>query len=670
MKWRSDLVARVLADDRLFSSEPIAQIRKKARNDAALEETRALLDEGITYLREISRLAALLHGTDTTSHKPEPVDELVWVILSRKSRDASSDEAFQALKTTFRSWNEVLSTPEEDVRANLGSFAERAGSLIAALQALHDSFGSCTLDPVRAWPNDQLLAFLSRLPGLDAKGALRVMLFSLDRKVFPADADAMRVLTRLGPYRELGLELSELSPREVEALLGELIPPNLRQPLHLTLAAHGREVCRSQKPLCNACDLRNFCKEFRRKESARIESLELPRLVDLFTGAGGLSEGFERAGFQVKLALDLDASALRTYWLNHPGVPDDRILCKDIREIVKGEFRQRVGRQPIDVLIGAPPCQGFSHVGHRSKSTKTGYNVTSDARNFLYTHMVEAALELKPKLFLMENVPGMKSAKKGDDSFLDAAAHALQAAGYQTDTWKLNAAAFGVPQERLRVFLVAARGGPPPQRPEAQYQDIIASAFDHDALPPVTFEDAVFDLPRRGPDEGTGVDLWPTRTDSSDPRYRRYLAKFRLLSSSRFIFNHTVRYHNERDLKLYALLQPGEDSVHAIERYGATDLMRYRSDVFDDKYAKLRNDRPCKTIVSHLAKDGNGYIHPTQSRSISFREAARVQSFRDDYVFTGSPSDQWVQLGNAVPPVMAEAIGRSFLTALQTRGTR
>ena len=93
--------------------------------------------------------------------------------------------------------------------------------------------------------------------------------------------------------------------------------------------------------------------------------------------------------------------------------------------------------------------------------------------------------------------------------------------------------------------------------------------------------------------------------------------------------------------------------------------MRYRRDVFDDKYARLRPDRPCKTIVSHLAKDGNGYIHPTQVRSISLREAARVQSFHDGYIFCGSPSDQWIQLGNAVPPVLAEAIARSFRRALE-----
>jgi len=145
---------------------------------------------------------------------------------------------------------------------------------------------------------------------------------------------------------------------------------------------------------------------------------------------------------------------------------------------------------------------------------------------------------------------------------------------------------------------------------------------------------------------------------------RRYLKKFRIRTPSKFLYNHRARYHNDRDLELYALLQPGENSVDAVEKHGRRDLMRYRQDVFDDKYWRLRSDRPSKTIVAHLAKDGNGYVHPEQVRSITVREAARVQSFDDEYVFCGSPSDQWVQVGNSVPPVLAEVIFRSFRDVL------
>ena len=216
----------------------------------------------------------------------------------------------------------------------------------------------------------------------------------------------------------------------------------------------------------------------------------------------------------------------------------------------------------------------------------------------------------------------------------------------------------------MRHFLVASRLSLMPARPAQEYQDLRKPDLDLDALPAVGLSEAIFDLPARDAGTGVGVAAWPAPS-GDDPRFRRYLGKFGILRPSRLLFQHTVRYHNPRDLELYALLRPGEDSIHLLEQHGRSDLMRYRRDVFDDKYARLRADRPCKTIVAHLAKDGNGYIHPTQVRSISFREGARVQSFHDGYVFCGSPSDQWVQLGNAVPPVLAEAIARSFRRTLE-----
>jgi DNA (cytosine-5)-methyltransferase 1 len=280
--------------------------------------------------------------------------------------------------------------------------------------------------------------------------------------------------------------------------------------------------------------------------------------------------------------------------------------------------------------------------------------------------MVAAALELRPPLFLMENVPGMHSARQENLSFLEIAARKLEKKGrYRTAIWRLNASAFGVPQDRIRYFLVASRLSSMPAAPHEEYQDLHRPNFDVDALPPVALDEAIFDLPAREPGSGSAVERWERTDERSDARYRRYLTKFGLNSQSRILFNHTVRYHNPRDLELYALLRPGEDSIHALERYGRHDLMRYRRDVFDDKYARLRGDRPSKTIVSHLAKDGNGYIHPSQVRSISIREACRVQSFHDGYAFCGSASDQWIQIGNAVPPVLAETIARSFIRLLR-----
>jgi DNA (cytosine-5)-methyltransferase 1 len=280
--------------------------------------------------------------------------------------------------------------------------------------------------------------------------------------------------------------------------------------------------------------------------------------------------------------------------------------------------------------------------------------------------MISATKELQPRLFLMENVPGMQSAKRNDLSFIELAARELEKTGdFKTAIWRLNAAAFGVPQDRIRYFLVGSRLGVLPHRPDEEYQDTRRTDFDVDALPPITLSEAVFDLPAREAGSGDAIELWCRNQNTTDPRYRRYLAKFGLLQPSPLIYNHVARPNNARDLELYSTLRPGEDSVHAVERHGRGDLMRYRRDIFDDKYARLRGDRSCRTIVSHLAKDGNGYIHPSQTRSITVREAARVQSFHDRYVFCGAVSQQWVQLGNAVPPLLAQAVADTFMQLLR-----
>lgn len=625
------------------------------------------LDEGISYLREVARILAVLYGTPDLGNKPDPTDELVYIILSRKTPEKAYQETFAALKARFPRWDDLLDAPRAEVEKIVspgGLAGKKATSLFGALGIIRERFGSCSLEPARGWSDDQLEEFLCDLPEIERKSAYCIMMYSFGRQVFPADTHVGRVLARLGPYRELGLDLRELDHKKLQRVLTDLIPPPLRYSLHVNLIEHGRAVCRATKPLCESCDLRPFCRYYRDQDAARVMVSEAPTVVDLFCGAGGSSEGFVRAGFKVLAAVDLDETAIKTYRLNHPGVPDERVMNGDIRELPKGLLGRLAGRQ-LDVLVGSPPCQGFSTAGFRSKKTRTGYRIEDDERNHLWEWMVGAAIELKPKLFLMENVPGMQSARKEEMSFLEAVARRLEEeGGYRTEVWQLNAAAFGVPQDRVRCFLVASRLSLMPARPPQEYQDVRRQDIDLDALPAVGLAEAIFDLPVRDAGSGVAVEQWPSAVPSPDPRYRRYLSKFGILRPSRLLFQHTVRYHNPRDLELYAMLRPGEDSIHFLEQHGRADLMRYRKDVFDDKYARLRGDRPCKTIVAHLAKDGNGYIHPTQVRSISLREAARAQSFHDGFVFCGSPSDQWVQLGNAVPPALAEAIAKSFRRTL------
>jgi DNA (cytosine-5)-methyltransferase 1 len=655
-RWRKEFIRHVEDHPARF---PLAA--------ADREELLAQVDEGISYLREVARVLAVLYRSPNLGNKEDPTDELVYIILARHTREGAYQQAFELLKQRFASWDDLLDAPRAEVEGIVysgGLSSKKTAALYAALGKLRQRFGRATLEPAREWSDAELEHFLCSLPEIQRKSAYCIMMYALGRQVFPADTHVGRVLSRLGPYRELGLALVGLDHKKLQVLLKDIIPPNLRYSLHVNLVQHGRAVCQAPRPRCGDCALRNFCSHYRREEVRRVQSLDLPTAVDLFAGAGGLSEGFTRAGFRIALAVDQDPEAMKTYRLNHPQVPDERVLVEDIRKLRQEQLRRLVGRRRLDVLIGAPPCQGYSTAGFRSKRSRTGYQFDADERNFLFEFMVGAAIELRPRLFLMENVPGMHSARKENLSFLEAAARMLERGGLVTTTWRLNASAFGVPQDRIRYFLVASATGTLPARPEEEYQDIHRPDLDHDALPPVTLSEAIFDLPPRGAGSGAAVGEREPPQTAADLRFRRYLTKFGILQPSRVIYNHTVRYHNPRDLELYALLRPGEDSIHLLENHGREDLMRYRKDVFDDKYARLRGDRPSKTIVAHLAKDGNGYIHPIEVRSISLREAARLQSFHDEYIFCGSPSDQWIQLGNAVPPVLAEAIARSFLRAL------
>ncbi|MCK6680982.1 MAG: DNA (cytosine-5-)-methyltransferase [Thermoanaerobaculia bacterium] len=660
MNWREWMLEHIALDPERFSA---------VSKSSGIRAVRAALDDGISHLREIARILSIIHGTPRLGNHEDPVDELVYIILSRKTRESSYQKAFRALKDRFRSWADLLGADRSEVESLVrsgGLSSRKTDSLFGALSRIHETFGSCDLSALHDWPDDRVEEFLCSLPEISRKSAYCIMMYSLNRSAFPVDTHVGRVLTRLGPYRELGLDLRGLDHKKLQAVLAGIIPPNLRYSLHVNLVEHGRKVCTSGQPHCKSCDLRGFCSHFRQAESRKARATHAPTMVDLFCGAGGLSEGFERAGFKTLLSLDSDPVALRTYRLNHPAVPDRKVICADVREFVGPRLLKEIGKARLDVLVGAPPCQGYSQVGFRSKATKAGYSTSEDHRNFLYEFLIEAAVLLRPRLFLMENVPGMNSARREKLTFLESARKLLeQKAGYTTAIWRLNSSAFGVPQERIRLFLVGALDGMLPTRPPEEYQDLGRADFDVDALPPVTLDEAIFDLPPREANGGRQVDVREPADPAGNPRYRRYLSKFGLVDSSRLLTGHAVRYHNPQDLELYNLLKPGEDSIHFLERNQKAELMRYRVDVFDDKYARLRADRPCRTIVSHLAKDGNSFIHPTQGRSLTLREAARVQSFRDSYHFCGSASDQWVQVGNAVPPLLGEAIARTFLKALE-----
>lgn len=331
-RWRTSLVARVLSDEKLFPAEKLRLVRRERMTDESLEVVRAIVDEGISFLREIARLVALMYGTPDLGNKTDPVDELIYIILARKTREGAYQKAYDALKQRYPRWDDVLDARRADVERLLwssGLAEKKTASVFGALRALRDRFGSCTLEPVREWPDDRLEEFLCGLPELHRKSAYCVMMYAFGRPVLPVDTHVGRVLARLGPYRELGLDLDGLDHKRLQSVLADLVPPNLRYSLHVNLVMHGREICRAVKPLCTECELRPFCRTYREGEATRVASVDAPTVVDLFAGAGGLSEGFGRAGFRTLLALDVDPQAVKTYRLNHPGVPDELVVCAD-----------------------------------------------------------------------------------------------------------------------------------------------------------------------------------------------------------------------------------------------------------------------------------------------------------------------------------------------------
>jgi endonuclease III len=241
MAWRKRLALRV-------SEQPE---RFPAAVGLPAEQLMARIDDGISYLREVARILAVLHGNPNLGNQQDPTDELVYIILARHTREEAYQQTFAALKHRFSNWDELLDAPRDEVERLVysgGLSGKKTTTLYSALGKLRETFGRCTLEPARDWPDEKLEEFLRALPEMQRKSAFCIMLYSLGRQVFPADTHGGRVLARLGPYRELGLSLDELDHKKLQVVLADLLPPNLRYSLHVNLIQHGRDVCRRPRP--------------------------------------------------------------------------------------------------------------------------------------------------------------------------------------------------------------------------------------------------------------------------------------------------------------------------------------------------------------------------------------------------------------------------------------
>ncbi len=372
------------------------------------------------------------------------------------------------------------------------------------------------------------------------------------------------------------------------------------------------------------------------------------KFVDLFAGAGGLSLGLEQAGFQVVFANEINATCAETYLYNRK-LSKEQMYVGDINNLLQNIDIYKHHFDNISLVCGGPPCQGFSMANRQ--------RLIDDPRNHLYKSYLEFLSITKPKFFIMENVKGM--AKKMDEILDDF--HNKLGLEYDIEYKILNAKDFGVPQNRERLIVIGNRIG----IKSSQIFDEIESCKKSEI---VTLGTAILDLPKLQPNKlknNTEYEDEKCGYFERDYNYK-HTTFYNFINNKRNIskiYNHKSRYNNERDIKIFSLLPQGCNSLHE----SIKDIMPYKSrnDIFKDKYYKLSEKEVCKTITSHMKFDCNMYIHPTQARGLSPREAARVQTFPDDYVFKGPQNSWYMQIGNAVPVKLAEVIGKCIIKKIE-----
>ncbi|MFB7919309.1 DNA cytosine methyltransferase [Streptomyces sp. NPDC056061] len=387
--------------------------------------------------------------------------------------------------------------------------------------------------------------------------------------------------------------------------------------------------------------------------------MSMYRAVSLFSGCGGFCEGVRLAGFSVEAAVELDRFAAVTYRHNFPDVPlfegDVHDFLNASSEAWRGE-RERFGevkRGNIDMLFGGPPCQGYSQIGTR---------ILDDPRNELYAQYVRVLKELRPKVFLMENVPNMLLLAKG--RFKKEVLAAFAEAGYSNCGVTVVAASdFGVPQLRRRAIFFGVRDG---LDLGMDAQAFLEAALAGEKLTECTVNDAIRDIP-----ETTAVHYEPvsyprSRVASSvldelridrDGRWYSKDYKLKMAGGAKALYNHHTKEIQERRSKLIALLAPGAkaDSLPKEIWNGARP----------EKWRRLHPDKPAYTILAQMHRDMSEWVHPKFQRWITVREAARLQSFHDGFVFQSSEWQMLKQIGNAVPPLLARALAASAQKALQ-----
>jgi DNA (cytosine-5)-methyltransferase 1 len=476
---------------------------------------------------------------------------------------------------------------------------------------------------------------------------------------------------------------------------------------------------------------------------ARLAAGGRPRVLDLFSGCGGLSLGLQRAGFQPAAAVEIDPDAAASHGRNFHGGDSRHSRPRDITKMTPQNLAADLALGPvpsaIDVLVGGPPCQAFARVG-RSKLREINEHPQAfihDPRARLYLEYLRYVSAFQPLALLMENVPDVLN--HGGQNIAEEICEVLEEKGYVVRYTLLNAAFYGVPQMRERMFLIGYRRElecpvifPEPTHwvdlpPGYEGSRSVAlklmsdtglerQAFDYveppeaarDLPAAVTAEDAVGDLPpidartllrsgelRRGARRFDRPVAYDRRRRISE--YARQMRKWLGFEAPQALADHVIRYL-PRDYDLFARMNAGDQYPEAWKhahdmlseriaqlgsqgiavREGSAAYAKLRSGIvppydagkFPNKWRKMWRDQPARTLMAHLGKDSYSHIHydSAQARTISVREAARLQSFPDGFIFCGTMNPAFRQIGNAVPPLMAFALATQIMTAIKASG--